>query len=341
MDNVLKGKIIKNDVVDEVFELEEDEEILQKREILNQPIDAEVVVSDDSQNYIPTPQEEMSLMQENPEFNLDNKLQEKIFMKSSLEKANHDQYYESKANKDSFVQKNKILKEISNLKLRKASLAIFSQYSNFDTIISELKIPLKPFIPEFIPTVGEIEAFLKPSRPDSLNETLGLEKLDEPAFNTIKQSYLDLLFKEFYKGKAKHYKTEIHSIKNPSQNKKAVQSWIRDVGNLNHKKHSAAVLFSRPMPEIDSLMQAPETDIEASFKKVLPFLKSHNLPMSTNQLARLSCSLMDIPVHSESSKSLVESLNVLFTLYTAFTSNEHFQNIHKTASHEVERMEFS
>ena len=38
----------------------------------------------------------------------------------------------------------------------------------------ELDTKLKAFIPDYIPAVGEVDAFIKPSRPDTLPETLGL-----------------------------------------------------------------------------------------------------------------------------------------------------------------------
>lgn len=67
----------------------------------------------------------------------------------------------------------------------------------------EIKAELKPFIPDFIPAVGEVDAFLKIPRPDNREEMLGFNKLDEPALNMKKKSYLDLLIKEFYKGQVK------------------------------------------------------------------------------------------------------------------------------------------
>lgn len=41
----------------------------------------------------------------------------------------------------------------------------------------EIDSKLKPFIPEYIPAVGEVDAFLKMSRPDDTEETLGLVML--------------------------------------------------------------------------------------------------------------------------------------------------------------------
>lgn len=45
----------------------------------------------------------------------------------------------------------------------------------------ELETKLKPFIPEYIPAVGDIDAFIKIPRPDKKPEKLGLTVLDEPA----------------------------------------------------------------------------------------------------------------------------------------------------------------
>ena len=38
----------------------------------------------------------------------------------------------------------------------------------------DLETHFKPFIPEYIPAVGEVDAFLKPARPDEQTEALGL-----------------------------------------------------------------------------------------------------------------------------------------------------------------------
>lgn len=58
-DNI-QGKAIYNDIIDEVYELEEGEDMIEERQIKNQLIDGEVNVSDDSENYIQTPPEEES-----------------------------------------------------------------------------------------------------------------------------------------------------------------------------------------------------------------------------------------------------------------------------------------
>jgi len=56
---------------------------------------------------------------------------------------------------------------------------------------------LKPFIPEYITAVGEVDAFLKMPRPDNKEELLGLQVLDEPTLNQTKRAKADLMLNEF------------------------------------------------------------------------------------------------------------------------------------------------
>ena len=44
-----------------------------------------------------------------------------------------------------------------------------------------LETKLKPFIPEYVPAIGDIDAFLKVPRPDGKEDALGLIVLDEPS----------------------------------------------------------------------------------------------------------------------------------------------------------------
>jgi intraflagellar transport protein 46 len=46
----------------------------------------------------------------------------------------------------------------------------------------ELDAKLKPFIPEYIPAVGEVDAFLKMPRPDGQKEELGLKVMVNISF---------------------------------------------------------------------------------------------------------------------------------------------------------------
>ena len=95
--------------------------------------------------------------------------------------------------------------------------------------IQNLKPKLKPFIQDYVPAVGEVDAFLKVPKPDATKEHLGLLQLDEPCLNQSKRSYLDLLIRQFYKGRRKNHEQSIHSINNAHKKQKEVAGWINDV----------------------------------------------------------------------------------------------------------------
>lgn len=49
-----------------------------------------------------------------------------------------------------------------------------------------------PFLPDFIPAVGDIDAFVKVSRPDGQKDGLGLTVLDEPRLQQSDPAVLQL-----------------------------------------------------------------------------------------------------------------------------------------------------
>lgn len=156
-----------------------------------------------------------------------------------------------------------------------------------------------------MPAVGEVDAFLKVPRPDGAKETLGLEQLDEPCLNQSKRSYLDLLIKQFYKGKRKDHHQHIHSIENAHKKQKEVAGWVSDVEQVQKKKQAPSVFYSNKMPEIDQLMQLfPENAAEqmgtGAGGDALGYQKS-DIPLDT--LAKALCGVIGIPVHQESRES--------------------------------------
>jgi intraflagellar transport protein 46 len=58
----------------------------------------------------------------------------------------------------------------------------------------DLETKIKPFIPDFVPAVGEVDAFLKMPKPDGTKEDLGITVLDEPALNNEDKTVLELKY---------------------------------------------------------------------------------------------------------------------------------------------------
>lgn len=108
-------------------------------------------------------------------------------------------------------------------------LLILILLNRFKPVTLELETKLRAFIPEYIPAVGEVDAFLKIPKPDGAPETLGLMDLDEPKLNQSKKAKLDLIFQDIHKKKNPNYKSNIHSIEFASKNPKEIASWINDV----------------------------------------------------------------------------------------------------------------
>lgn len=305
MSNKLEGKKIYNDVIDEAYELEDAEDVMEEKSIRNQLVDMEVDVSNDSNNYVPTPRNDHDRLGQ-PDFDDHYDKMEPTYT--------HDR-----------ARIEELSKEINQLNLDDEAREIFNYMLEFAPKDVEVEIKLKPFVPDFIPAVGEVDAFLKLPRPDMLKELLGIERLDEPALNMSKKSYLDLLIKEFYKGKGKDDKKEVHAVSNAHKNPKELTAWVKDVETVQKGKVAPTVFYSKKMPDIDMLMQMWDSDFEAVAQKVN--LNQGDVPVPLDTLSKICCNLLDIPVHeTKDDRNMVESLHVMFSLYASFMANDHFQN---------------
>jgi intraflagellar transport protein 46 len=95
------------------------------------------------------------------------------------------------------------------------------------------------------------------------------------------------------------------------------------VADIQKNKQPPSVGYSKSMPDIDSLMQVWPAEVE----ELLSDMKapSEEIDLSLADYSRVACNILDIPVHTGINNSVVESLHVMFTLYSAFKENQHFQ----------------
>jgi len=78
------------------------------------------------------------------------------------------------------------------------------------------------------------------------------------------------------------------------------------------------------MPDFDNLMQEWSPEMEQALREI-PF-PGAEIDMHAGDYSRLICSMVDIPCHKlANNKSVIESLHVLFTLFSEFRSNQHLQ----------------
>jgi intraflagellar transport protein 46 len=196
---------------------------------------------------------------------------------------------------------------------------LFAHIDRYKPHALELSTKLKPFIPDFIPSVGEIDPFLKPARPDGDEDLLGLARLDEPAPQQSDATVLELQLRALSK-KSNLEPTFVRSIPDASKNPREIQKWIDSIEDLHRSKPAPQVRYSKPMPDIESLMQEWPEEVEAAISKA--GLPSADIDLTLEEYSRVACALTGIPVHS--STTLVQSLHVLFTLYSEFRANQHF-----------------
>lgn len=184
----------------------------------------------------------------------------------------------------------------------------------------ELDTKIKCFIPDYIPAVGEIDAFIKVSRPDSKADDLGLKVLDEPSAHQSDPTVLDLIWRSLIK-KSNLDPVRVRSIEHADKNPKEITKWINSVNDLHRTKPPPQVQYTKSMPDIEMLMQEWPPEFEKRLKQVK--LPTSDINLSLKEYAAVICALMDIPVYN----STIQSLHVLFTLYSEFKTNQHFMNM--------------
>jgi intraflagellar transport protein 46 len=196
---------------------------------------------------------------------------------------------------------------------------LFQYIQRYKPHTVELDHKLKCFIPDYVPSVGQIDAFLKVPRPDGQHNDLGLKLLDEPASVQSDPTVLDLQMRAI--SKRQHGEAAVRSIENASKDPKAVQKWIDSIVDLHRSKPLPQVNYTKNMPEIEPLMQVWPEEFEELLKEIN--LPGVDMDLSLTEYVKLICAIMDIPVYG----NVVESLHVLFTLFSEFKSNQHFMNM--------------
>lgn len=197
---------------------------------------------------------------------------------------------------------------------------LFKYITRFRPQTVELDTKLKAFIPDYIPAVGEVDAFIKPPRPDNQAETLGLLTIDEPCLNQSKESTMRVIIQSTKIVRPTN--RVVDSIENADKNPKDINRWIHDVASI--QRQAPSVVYSKAFPDIENLMQVWPAEIEDAFQGLR--LPTEDIDMSLEEYSKLCCALVDIPVHQPNNpKSVIESLHVFFTLYDEFRANQHFQ----------------
>jgi len=131
----------------------------------------------------------------------------------------------------------------------------------------ELFPALCPFLPDYLPSAGDIDAFLKPPRPDGREDELGLKRLDEPAALQSDPTVLDLQLRALSK-KSGLDPVAVRALEHADKNPKEVLKWVASIAELRRAAPPPSVRYTRPMPEVDALMQVWPEEFEAMLRQV-------------------------------------------------------------------------
>jgi len=171
-----------------------------------------------------------------------------------------------------------------------------------------------------MPAVGEVDACLKMPKPDGTDDDLGINILDEPCLNPEDKTVLEIKYVQSKNVNTTNTTMNVDSIEGADKKPKEISRWISSVENLHKSRPPATVNFSKTMPEYDELMQEWNPEMETALKEIQ--FPGSEIDIKTGDYASLICSMCDIPVHeSANKKGKIESLYVLFTLFSEFRQN--------------------
>lgn len=184
---------------------------------------------------------------------------------------------------------------------------------------------LQPFIPEYVPAVGDVDAFLNIKSPECINvkkqqqvldfhQKLGLMILDEPSGQQSEPSLLQVKLRSVLMN-AKS--TNIQPI--VGRTSKEIDKWITEISEMHLmqvQKVSNQLLSTN---DIDTLMTEWPGNFEQHLNKI--GFPSPKLDCPLSFYVKLVCSLFDIPIKDDSHSSYVVALSTLFNLYLAISSD--------------------
>ncbi|XP_046989909.1 intraflagellar transport protein 46 homolog isoform X1 [Schistocerca americana] len=187
---------------------------------------------------------------------------------------------------------------------------LFQNITRYTPQKVELDFKLQPFLPEFIPAAGDIDAFLKVPRPDGQSDGTGLHVLDEPCACQSEPAVLHLQLRAVAK-QSSGSAVVVKKVENAEKNSRAIDKWIKDISDLHLSKPPPTVHYTKPMPDIDNLMQEWPAEFEQQLQEI--GLPTADLDCNLLKYVDIICNFFDIPIY----ESRIQSLHVLFSLYAA------------------------
>lgn len=173
-------------------------------------------------------------------------------------------------------------------------------------------------MPDYIPAVGDIDAFIKIPKPDGSTDEVGLIVLDEPCANQSDPAVLHLQLRSQSKSAGPMKQALIKKIEDSEKNPKAIEKWISDMAELHQSRHLLLVQLSKPTIDVDTLMQQWPTEVDERLQSTLVDLSQLNCNLSS--LIDIACTFIDVPVYPNAK---LEALHTMFTLFLEVRNHQY------------------
>ncbi|KAL3817007.1 hypothetical protein ACHAXA_010127 [Cyclostephanos tholiformis] len=157
----------------------------------------------------------------------------------------------------------------------------------------ELEKPFKVFLPQRIPSVGEVDPMIKIPRSDGVVDGVGGAILDEhidaiQSNAAFAEPHLRNVTKNISR-RAVAVRDIINTVKNTNE----IDQWIQSVEETHSKKQQPT------QNKMDYMKYQIKREIADEIKKGLLYIPSADIDLSVEEYARMLCSLFEIPVHEE------------------------------------------
>ncbi|KAJ3166722.1 Intraflagellar transport protein 46 [Geranomyces variabilis] len=237
---------------------------------------------------------------------------------------------------------------------------LFAFIDAYTPLETELPNTLQPFVPDYMPSIGDIDPMLKPAPPPlprgsaaAAGSTpavpnLGIAVLDEPRLAQTDPAVLDLQLRAAHKatlgggGNSTAPTSKIRTLDLRSGSEgagaRALGQWIKSMGAIKGHATAEAVHYSNKMPDVEKLMEQWPEEVESAFKAGEVDIPPAEIDLPLPDYSQLMCNMIDIPVYPSphgakrkdtETRAHIEALHVFFTLYLEFNSSAHFKALER------------
>ncbi|CAI4226002.1 unnamed protein product [Auanema sp. JU1783] len=158
----------------------------------------------------------------------------------------------------------------------------------------EVRPVLKAFIPDFIPAIGDIDAFIKIPRPDEVEDNIGLTQLDEPSVKQSDPTILGMQMRNATKEVTTQDDMPAKQLERADKNTEEIDKWISNIKELHKMRPAQTVHYKGPMPDIERLMQEWNPVIEQSLNNMK--LPTAELAVDLKEFIDICLNIVDIPL---------------------------------------------